>query len=662
MPLPRPRRRRNGKRIFQQNLPLPRPTRLDHAQSSGGANQEQRQAIHSRAKNILVTAGPGTGKTFTLVQRLLYLIDRGWAIPQRTYLITFTNKAAEEISQRLTNAIGEKAGAVFVGTFHQFCLFWLRQWQPDLRVVGPSERMVLLRRLFPDIGLSEKQVIAEEVSTFFQNYSGPGQKETLSAPVRRYTRTIEEGGLLDIDGIIPFFLEQLDAEEDFAGRIRQAVGTLLVDEFQDVNPAQYRLVCRLACQAATFAIGDPDQAIYGFRGSNPELFQRFAALSPDGDQVTSITLHRNYRNAGKILAAAQKLISNNHNQRPRELTALSEEEALLEYHQAASPDAEAQYIVQRIEEIVGGISNFSINSGRGGDQGNNSSFADIAILIRLNSQARVIRDALEKRGIPCQLVGLPPFFMEGDFRLASLWILALAGLAETGDYLQLFAGLPGVGHGSLGKLEDFALHGGDFLDPESLALFLPRQHMPVIEGFLEALNNNRSRVGTLDIRHLLESYPGLLKLETASDSGQRFLQLAGSFGSDLSAFARHLRRNATATVYDARAEAVSLMTVHGSKGLEFNTIFIAGLEEGILPHNPGIKNFDLAEERRLLYVAITRARQRLILTCCRQRLLHGRAVQLPPSRFIDELPLEALQAGFSRIGTRKRRARQLSLF
>ncbi len=616
------------------------------------------------AKNILVTAGPEPERPLPWYDAFCIWSTAARSLPQHAYLITFTNKAAEEIAQRLTDAIGEKAVAVFVGTFHQFCLLWLRREQQELRVIGPSERAVLLRRLFPDASPFERRDMAEQVNAFFRSCPETGQTVPPAVPVRRYLEATRERWharsgrhypLLSRSAVkrCRFCQPSPAAVERPSGRRISGCQSGPIPTGLPARPAGDNLCHRRPRSGHLWFQGQQSRAF-------PKIRRPIACRRAGNPRHPSPQLSKRRRDS----FGSPRLIGNNSGPGNENCTPLRQQKARLEYLLAASPKAEAQYIVQRIEEAAGGISHFSIDSGRGGSQGRGISFSDFAVLIRLNTQARAIRDALEKRGIPCQLVGLPPFFMEKDCRLASFWILALAELAAIGDYLQLFADLPGVGHGSLDKLEDFALKGGDFFDSSRLAPLLPGQSRPALDGFLERLKICRASIGEADVQQLAETGIRILGLATESDDAKRFLRLAGSFGSDLPAFARHLQRNAVATVYDDRAEAVSLMTIHGCQG-------------------PGIRH----------HLHCRFGRRNIAPQFQRQKLRHGRGAQtavrgdypgpaavdshlLPaasavrqsgaafaPPGFIDELPQDGLQVGHS--GSPKpgnKPAKQLSLF
>jgi ATP-dependent DNA helicase UvrD/PcrA len=612
-----------------------------------GPNPEQEAAIRSREGRILVTAGPGTGKTHTLVARLATLLDEG-ADPERIVCITFTTKAAEELRERLARSVGEKGERLFVGTFHAFCLDWLRRAEPGLAVVGPESRERLLKRLFPGLGGTERKGGAEEIGAYFQRCgadglgeAGLGATETdVSKPpsahsVRRYLDELDRLGAIDLDGIIPALVQRLRTDGALRSRVLASVQELFVDEFQDLNAPQYDLVELLTEGARVFAIGDPDQAIYGFRGSDPEFFRRFAAR-PD---VTSLHLARNYRSFPRIVAAATAVIAGNRRADGPTLLPQRHGEGEIERFIAPTPAAEAEFIVRRIEELMGGVEHFSINSGRGGDglDLRGRSFGDFAILVRLGRQTEEIAAALSRRGIPCQQVGAVPYYMGPALRGACHFLQLAAGSPDLEEWLALLRDLPGIGAATLERLEAKLPLSGDFL-AAAAGVSLPPAAVRSIGELAALLERFRTEAPRDGIAPALAAALPFLGSEPADGELRRFLDLAGSFGADHGAFARHLRRQAaaTATVYDERAEAVPLMTLHAAKGLEFQVVFLAGLEEGLLPCTL-MGECDLEEERRLFYVGMTRARERLLLTGAAIRPWAGPGKR-QPSRFLAEIP------------------------
>ncbi len=628
----RGRKKQTGGAQLPALPPLERPRQ--EALSPDGPNQYQQAAIQAEGRRILVAAGPGTGKTFTLISRLARLLEHG-ADPAGIVAITFTNRAAEELQERLVKRCGLEARQVFVGTFHRFCLDRLREANPDLAVVGPEERERLLRRLFPHLKASERAQLLSALASHFLRNNG-----TVSEPVSRYVDELLRLNAIDLDAVIPVFVQLLAADSQLCKSVQARVAYLFVDEFQDLNRPQYDLVQALSAEAQVFAIGDPDQAIYGFRGSDLRFFFRFA--EEPGTQLFS--LHTNYRSAPAIVQGATALISRNLIRSGLTLAAdpRCPAHGEIELHSVTSVAAEAELIVRRIEELPGGIESFSLATGRGGERqaGGSLGFGDIAVLFRLGRQAEDLSAALSRRGIPFQLVGATPYYLTTGLRASYYFILAAAGSNSMAEWLELLAALKGVGATTIQRLDaSLPLQGSIFdevgrLNPgaaltESLA------------GLAASLEGFRRSTVEHGLATALAAVFGYLGIDATSDGSGRLLQLAASFGSDLAAFSQHLREYAAATVYDPRAEAVALMTCHSAKGLEFPVVFMVGLEEGIFPCTL-MGPPDVEEERRLFYVGLTRGRERVILTAARRRPWVGKGEQHVRSRFIDELPPELL--------------------
>ena len=603
-------------------------------QKPDGPNPEQRDAIDSESRHILVTAGPGTGKTYTLTQRITALLARGCE-PERMVAITFTVKAADEVRERLQKLAGVAGERVFVGTFHQFCLHGLRRTAPALAVVGPESRERLLKRLFPELGAGERNRLLDEISAYFHTGA-----EAVPAAIRPYLNELARLGAIDLDAVIPEFVRKLVAEPALRQQVCGSLEHLFVDEFQDLNASQFELVTILAEASRVFAIGDPDQAIYGFRGSDPVFFFRFAAMPG----VAQISLTRNYRCPATIVTAASALIAHNrrHDSGPC-LMAESGRPGAIELYSAPSPAAEAEFIVRRIEELMGGIEHFSLASGRGGDNESQRglSFGDIAVLFRLGRQAEEIAAALERRGIPFQQVGTVPFYLAPAMRPAYYFVQTAAGSDVIADWLQLAAALPGIGAAAINRMEEALPITGDFW---SCSIFpeLPQAAGRALTGLRQVLDRFRAIAAHAGLASALAEVLPLLSVDPALPGSKRFLDLAGSFGRDLPAFADHLRRYADASVYDERAEAVALMTLHSAKGLEFPVVFLTGMEEGLLPCSLW-SNADVEEERRLFYVGLTRARERVVLTASDNRTWAGPSPRRL-SRFVNEIPLNLISA------------------
>ncbi len=592
-----------------------------------GPNPEQAEAVACPDGRVMVTAGPGTGKTFTLTTRITSLITGGGADPRRICAITFTNRAADEVRERLIRAAGEPGKRVFVGTFHRFCLDRLRNGNFELVVMGAESRDRLVKRLFPEFSKRERESLQDEIAAFFLGRLDGSPSEG----VRHYLEETARLSAVDLDGVVPLILTRLDREPEFRTWVQDGIDYLFVDEFQDLNAPQYRLVEILAERASVFAIGDPDQSIYSFRGSDPSLFFRFT----EDPATRGIQLVRNYRSSPRLMEAASAVIAGNPSPTRIPLLAETNREGSIELHIVSTPAAEAECIVRRIEELMGGISSFSLASGRGGDQGAGRSFGEMAILYRLSRQADELANALQRRGIPFQLVGATPYFLSPAARAVTRFVRGAAGTRETTDWLSLLREIPGVGEATVERLDAALPLSGDFLALASSA-GLPAQAERRITDLAKALDRFREQVSARSLAAALDGAIDFVGADPAHPDCARLLTLAGSFGADLASFSSHLRDYAAETVYDERAEAVALMTLHAAKGLEFPVVFITGCEEGLLPCSLWGTS-SLEEERRLFYVGMTRARENLILTASTTRPWAGPG-ERNLSRFVSEIP------------------------
>jgi len=654
---PAPSKVRNSTPLARASLSRPAPV-------AQGLNIEQQRAVGSKAALILVQAGPGTGKTHTLVSRVRLLASTS---PRPCTVITFTNKAAAELRQRLQDVI--TAGhPLTVATFHGYCLAQLRREQPRLQVVGPEERAVLLEELFPRQSAKAREELSRTLGLLLR------QPETSNpAPeLHRYLQLLDQQAQIDIEAVVPRTVALLQQGGAAADAIRAATGHLLVDEFQDVNQAQYTLVALLAQSATVFVIGDPDQAIYGFRGADPVWFQTFIeAFGPECHQLI-----RNYRSGSVIVRAAEQLIRYNPHPRPlAAMQACSQAPGAIYLQGCAHPEAEAAFIADQIELQVGGISHRSLArfDATGSSQ---VSFGDIGVLFRTSRQAQALSAVLTARGIPFQLVDLEAYYTKGVCRLLYYWVLLLAGRASTDQLLFLLGQEQGVGSRSLQRLQ--ARMRASL--PETLAFSAVFGDMVTEAGAVgAALERFRALHDRLlpcseaqTMSSLLLDLMTQYQLDPQLDELVRFRELAMTFDHSLAAFAAHLELFSDSVLYDPRAAAVTLSTLHAAKGLEFPLVFIAGVEEGLLPLAPrqaldaAAPRHHLEEERRLCYVGITRAIATLYLSWCNSRPGYdGVAENRQRSRFLAELPPGICSAPPSSrppAAGKKAVSRQLSLF
>jgi uncharacterized protein (TIGR00375 family) len=639
-------------------------------------NPEQAAAVASKADHLIITAGPGTGKTHTLIARLLRLLTRKDVDPKNIFAITFTNRAADEMRTRLQAQAGSAAEHVFIGTFHGFCLYWLRKVNPELDVAGREARQQILQQIYPGLTAAENKSLREQISAYFETLVSADDRQIKDVAdddlITNYCDQLRRHNSIDLEEVLPLFVTMLGDDMALRGMILSAVKHLFIDEFQDLNFTQYQLVKILAARAQIFAIGDPDQAIYGFRGSKPEYFFKF--INEFGAE--NLFLTRNYRSAPAILKAAAGVISRNPSSMRQALVPLQRQDSVLELYRAATPEEEAEFIVKRIEEAMGGISHFSLNSGRGGEGVHHDTavgFGDISIFYRLNQQAAVLAQALERRGIPFQVVDVPPFYMQAGIRAAYYWLRVASGSGDINEHLALLKQIKGLGPGTIKQLESELLFSTlDFFDAVAGLQLTPKSRGIIRElTVIVGLFSNRVAKQGLPVA-LLEGFDWLA-IEPARPEAKRLLELAGSFGSDLVGFSNYLKRNSQATVYDEKAEAVSLMTLHAAKGLEFPLVFITGVEENVLPCSilrergkDGTKTEEdeTAEERRLFFVGLTRARANLVLSASRTRTIFGEKRQQHLSRFVDEIPAHLVHKHKQpdRIRKKQQQAVQMKLF
>lgn len=613
-----------------------------------GLNAEQQAAVRCIDAPLLIVAGPGTGKTRTLTHRIAYLIAQHDVAPEAILAITFTNKAAEEMVQRLTTLLGSAvAGRLTVQTFHAFAAGLLRSegaaigLGPDFAIANEEDRWAVLRRCFPDWNENEVAQTLAAISTAKNEVRPPVDEELLAQAQRVYDAELRRNQLVDFDDLIYLSVCLLEEHAAVLHRVQARYCWISVDEYQDINLAQYRLLRLLtgpavAGPANLCAIGDPDQAIYGFRGADRRYFLRFEEDYP-GAQV--LCLRQNYRSTQLILDAATQVISGNTSAERVHIWSEFLDQTRLEIYPAPTDKAEAEYVVHQIEQRVGGTSLFSLDSGRaGGDEESTLSFGDFAVLYRTGAQSRTLGEAFERSGIPYQTVGQTPLAEYAEIRE----VLAFLHLAHNPE-AELYR--------------------------EQLEAALPKRAWSPVRVFLAELRTLSASVpvtGLIDrTQHFLTT---IVRRTLDGKAEERVAQLrrrAVPYENDLIRFLETLALQKETDLYDPRADRVTLMTLHAAKGLEFPVVFITGCEEGLLPYwRPG-EAPDVDEERRLFFVGMTRARHKLVLTHARTRFLFGQRLQNEPSRFLADIAntLKEIKEMARRPADREKpESQQLSLF
>lgn len=591
-----------------------------------GLNDEQRAAVQCTDQSVIIVAGPGTGKTRTLTVRIAHLIQAHGVAPEQILAITFTNKAAAEMAHRLEGLLGTAtAQRITIRTFHALGALILHEageaigLSPTFAICSEEDRRALLKPILPDQGdkvlnqrladlSTAKNALllpdSPELATLF-----PGD-ETLREIYSRYQAALRANRLLDFDDLILQTVQLFAREPAILQRYQERFRWLSVDEYQDMNFAQYRLLRLLTPPTTNLcAIGDPDQAIYGFRGAKREYFLQFQADFP---AARLLQLHQNYRSTQTILDAAMQVINENRD-REAALTIWSAfvDQTKLEIYGAPTDKAEAEYVVHQIEQMVGGTSYFSLDSGRAtGTETGVRDFGDFAVLYRTSAQSRLLEEAFHRSGIPYQIVGQTPLVEYKEIRLILAYLWLTINPTSTFYQEQVYANA---------RRKDLT----------RIGYFLPRL---------------RELLGKQPVHSLITTVITFLaddlELAFSETQQQRIAQLsrrASGFDQRLAAFLEAMLLQNEIDQYHPQADRVTLMTLHAAKGLEFPVVFLVGCEETLLPYQLAGRASDLEEERRLFYVGMTRAQQKLILLHARRRVIFGQRMQNPTSRFLHDI-------------------------
>ena len=639
-------------------------------------NPEQLAAVTLPDQHALILAGAGSGKTRVLTTRLAWLIRSERVNPVGALAVTFTNKAAREMFTRLTAMLPVNPRGMWIGTFHGLANRMLRAHHREaalpqaFQILDSADQLAAVKRLLKAMNVDEDRFAPREVQYFISGRKEEGLRaselEAHDDLTRRkaelyaaYDEQCQRDGVVDFAELLLRSYELLARNELLREHYARRFRHLLVDEFQDTNKLQYRWLKLLAGYGTErggclFAVGDDDQSIYAFRGAN---VGNMADFEREFEVSTVVRLEQNYRSQGNILDAANALIANNRNRLGKNLwTAAGEGEALRVFEGDSDTD-EARWIVGEVEALR--------------DEG--VKLLEVAILYRSNAQSRVLEHALFSAGVPYRVYGGLRFFERAEVKHALAYLRLVASSDDETAFLRVVNFPPrGIGARSLEQLQDAArarnaslwsavdaLEGraGQSLaafraliarmrsETASLTLAEAVEHVVAHSGLLEHYRNQRE--GTDRVENLGE----MVNAAAAFDEEEHASGLETGEGDaepapvdPLTAFLAHAALEAGEHQAGEGQDALQMMTVHSAKGLEFDTVFLSGLEEGLFPHEQSVLEKDgLEEERRLAYVAITRARRRLNLSFAQTRMLHGQTRYNLPSRFFDELPQRLLK-------------------
>nr|WP_219723276.1 DNA helicase PcrA [Bacillus sp. Marseille-P3661] len=634
-----------------------------------GLNPEQQSAVKCTEGPLLIMAGAGSGKTRVLTHRIAYLMAEKEVQPWNILAITFTNKAAREMKDRVANIVGPKAEEIWISTFHSMCVRILRR---DIDRIGVNRNFSILdttdqlsvikkilkeknidpkkfdpRSLLGSISSAKNELISAEE---FEKTAGDYYSRTVSEVYKIYQERLKKNQSLDFDDLIMMTIQLFQRVPEVLEFYQRKFQYIHVDEYQDTNRAQYMLVKFMAARFKNLCVvGDSDQSIYRWRGAD---IANILSFEKDYPNATVILLEQNYRSTKRILEAANVVIENNSNRRPKKLWTENTEGQKLTYYRGDTERDEAHFVAGKIKELV--------ESGK-------RRYSEIAILYRTNAQSRIMEEVLLKSNIQYNIVGGMKFYDRKEIKDILAYLRLIANLDDDISLARI-VNVPkrGIGASTLDKVANYAID-KDVSIFEGLKevdfIGLSARFTNVLAEFRDQLKHWNQMQEFLSVTELVEEvlektgYREMLKAEKTLEAQSRLeninelLSVTQNFektseDKSLIAFLTDLALVSDIDTADKEVdphETVVLMTLHSAKGLEFPTVFLMGLEEGVFPHSRSLMDDDeMEEERRLAYVGITRAEQELFLTNARMRTLFGRTNSNPVSRFIGEIPNELI--------------------
>jgi len=620
-------------------------------------NPEQLAAVTLPDQSALILAGAGSGKTRVLTTRIAWLIQTGRVGPSGLLAVTFTNKAAREMLTRISAMLPINTRGMWVGTFHGLCNRFLRAHHRDaglpqlFQILDSQDQLAAVKRVLKALRVDEERFPAREAQLFISSAKEEGRRardiEVTDETTRRlaeihaaYDEQCQREGVVDFSELLLRTFELLTRNEILREHYRERFRHVLVDEFQDTNRLQYRWLKLLAGpRTVVFAVGDDDQSIYRFRGAN---VGNMAEFEHDFSVENVIRLEQNYRSQGHILAAANALIAHNRKRLGKNLWTAAGQGEPVRVYEAQSDGYEANWLTDEVQSLH-----------REGLR-----FADIAVLYRSNAQSRIIEHALFSNGIAYRVYGGLRFFERMEIKHALAYLRLAANPDDDGAFLRV-VNFParGIGARSLEALQDAAKAGSVSL--YRAAAQLTGKAGAALGVFVRLVEELKAETQGLPLTETVEvmlERSGLVAHYRAERDGAdrvenlgELVNAAAAFTNeaeeqDLAAFLAHAALESGENQAAEGTDALQLMTVHSAKGLEFAAVFITGLEEGLFPHEQSVTEDDgLEEERRLMYVAVTRARTRLYLSSAQTRMLHGQTRYNVVSRFIDEIPEEVVK-------------------
>jgi len=643
-------------------------TASDVSRALDGLNPEQRDAVLTTEGPMLILAGAGSGKTKVLTCRIAHLLDQGQS-PFRILAITFTNKAAKEMRARVDKLVGTGARRVWLHTFHAFCARVLQQdvealgvYRRNFTIYDTGDQLTLIKNILKDFNLDDKRFKPSAVlgtisraKNALLDADGYGKQaegfneRKVAEIYTEYARRLLQNNAMDFDDLLLVTIHMLEKCPDVREKYRRQFDYILVDEYQDTNRAQY-LLTKLLVDARhnLCVVGDADQSIYGWRGAD---IRNILDFEKDYPEAKIVKLEQNYRSTGVILEAANAVIENNTERKPKELWTKKSAGKPIVYYLAEDERDEARFALEQIADLR---------------RNHNLNYGDFAVLYRTNTQSRVFEEILIKAGISYSMVGGIKFYDRQEVRDIMAYLKLLHDPADELS-LRRVINVPrrGIGQTTLVRLQDYARKSEQTLfEVVTNAGSVPgiaARTAAALDKFSELIFGLMDEADRVTVAELINSviqksgYKAELELEHTAQAQNRLENLTelGSVAQDfmrneeeatLARFLEHV--SLVSDIDDAKLDndKVTLMTLHAAKGLEFPVVFLAGMEEGLFPHARTLLNeSEIEEERRLCYVGITRAERFLYLTGARLRMIYGRTAPTKPSRFLQEIPRNLLR-------------------
>lgn len=628
-----------------------------------GLNPQQAEAVINTEGPMLIMAGAGSGKTKVLTCRVANLLQKG-VRPYRILAITFTNKAAAEMRERVNNMSGPAAKDVWLFTFHAFCARFLRMeidklpgYGGNFAIYDTADSQNLIKQILKEMNLDDKRFqpsgILSRISNAknalqdaaaFARQAGDFYEQKVADIYSRYEQKLQLNNALDFDDLLMLSIKLLQENKEVREKYQDRFDYLLVDEYQDTNHAQYLLTKFLAAKHRNICVvGDADQSIYGWRGADIQNILDFEKDYPD---AKVIKLEQNYRSTQIILDAANAVIENNTGRKPKNLWTENKSGADIIYFQAVDERDEARFVIEQLQNL---------------QRTENKKLGDMAILYRTNTQSRIFEEMLIKSGISYNMVGGLKFYERKEIKDIIAYLRVIFNPADSLSLLRII-NVPkrGIGDASLAKIQAYAA-------ANNVSLFEAVSNAAAIDGlssrFVSKLDNLAGIIfelmnlaGEAPVEDLIDRVlrdTGYLEelenertpqAQSRIDNLHELISVAQEFAAseeenNLENFLAHVALVSDIDDTELGEDAITLMTLHSSKGLEFPVVFLVGMEEGLFPHARTLMDeTEIEEERRLCYVGITRAKEKLFLSSTKMRTIYGNTVTYPPSRFLQEIP------------------------